>query len=149
MRTPAVLVIPLILNVSCSGLMAGVIWVVQLVHYPLFVHVAEADWREFHRQHTRRITWIVAPAMLGELLASIWLVVLQPGSVLAWVGLSLVLALFAVTALVQVPLHDRLSRGRDAVVIARLVRSNWLRTTLWSARFAVSISLLLRSAPLP
>ena len=137
----------LILNVACSGLMAGVIWVIQLVHYPLFVHVVEAEWREFHRQHTRRITWLVAPAMLGELLASAWLVTLLPTSALAWSGLALVVTVFAVTAFVQVPLHARLSRARDASTIARLVRSNWPRTALWSARFAVSIALFLRHAP--
>lgn len=141
--------IPLILNVVCSGVMSGVIWIVQLVHYPLFVHVAEADWVEFHHQHTRRITWIVAPAMLGELLASVWLVVLLRTSLLAWLGLGLVVALFAITAFVQVPLHDRLSRGRDIVVIARLVRTNWVRTAFWSTRMAVSIAMLLNHAPLP
>lgn len=141
--------IPLILNVLCSGLMAGVIWVIQLVHYPLFVHVADDEWREFHRQHTRRITRLVAPAMLGELLASSWLVLLLPTVPLAWVGLALVVALFAVTATVQVPLHARLAHARDPDAIARLVRSNWLRTALWSVRAVVTLALLLRDATLP
>jgi hypothetical protein len=44
---------------------------------------------------------------------------------------------WASTFLLQVPCHDRLSRGWDEGVHARLVQTNWIRTVLWTARLAV------------
>jgi hypothetical protein len=38
------------------------------------------------------------------------------------------------TAVLQVPQHEKLAKGFDLEAHGRLVRSNWLRTTVWSAR---------------
>ena len=46
----------------------------------------------------------------------------------------LLAAIWVTTALVQVPLHRRLSEGYDASSGRRLVTTNWLRTALWSGR---------------
>ena len=56
---------------------------------------------------------------------------------------GMVLAIIWVTtALVQVPLHRRLQDGYDRSVVAKLVKSNWLRTGLWTARGALVIAML-------
>ena len=47
-----------------TGVMIGVIWVVQLVHYPLFASVGANEFVAYHREHVRLITFIVGPAML-------------------------------------------------------------------------------------
>jgi hypothetical protein len=46
----------------------------------------------------------------------------------------LLAAVWITTALVQVPLHRRLSAGYDEPTGRRLVRTNWVRTALWSLR---------------
>lgn len=127
----------LIIHTAATLLMLGVILVVQLVHYPLFQYVRPGDYDAFQAAHMRRITWIVAPAMSIELGTAGWLAWAPPLGVpawAAWTGLGLVLFIWAVTGLVQVPLHTRLTNGFDAAAHRRLVATNWLRTGAWVLR---------------
>jgi hypothetical protein len=51
------------------------------------------------------------------------------------VGLVMVGLLWASTLGVQMPLHGRLAcEGHTPATVARLVRSNWPRTLVWTAR---------------
>ena len=136
----------LYLQALASGFMCGLIWFVQLVHYPLFgrlpAETAQAYWRE-----NRRITpRCVLPPMLVEGLTAVLLAVSPPTTIgrgPAVLGLGLVTAAWASTAAVQMPLHARLGRGSaDPDVVRRLVRSNWLRTGLWTARAALALWML-------
>jgi hypothetical protein len=91
----------------------------------------------------------VIPLMLVEgLTAGIVAAAPPPGIPrgLAIAGFVLVLLVWASTALVQMPLHGRLGReGHVPALVAALVRSNWPRTALWTAR-AVLAAWMLRSA---
>ena len=126
-------------------MMAGLIWFVQLVHYPLFLFVGASDFARYEREHTRRVTWVVAPLMGMEALTAIVLVILAAGitmHVAAIVGLLLVAAIWASTAFVQVPCHRKLSTGYDLSTAQRLVTTNWLRTLAWTARAGVAMLML-------
>lgn len=117
--------------------MTGLIWFVQLVHYPLMAKVGPDGFAEYQRLHERRTGWAVGPAMLVEAVAAVLLVIAGSDGFpagIAWVGLALVILLWLSTALIQVPCHRKLEHGFDAGVHRRLVVSNWLRTALWSAR---------------
>lgn len=116
-------------------LLTGLVWFVQLVHYPLMARVGQAAFVRYEQEHTRRTSWIVAPLMLLELGTAIWLS-WQPPYV-SWVwgfNLAGVLALWGSTFLIQVPLHNRLSSAFDADVHRRLVATNWVRTVIWTLR---------------
>jgi hypothetical protein len=126
-------------------LMTGLIWTVQVVHYPLFARVGEAAFRDYEREHMRRITWLVAPLMILEAGSAAVLVLVldapwQRG--LAIAGLALLLVIWASTAFLQVPCHTRLSRAFDSVTVRRLVGTNWIRTAAWSLRGILAIVLL-------
>ena len=118
-----------------SGMMAGIIWFVQAVHYPLF---GMADAPGYALDNQRRTSWVVLPPMLVEAVAAVWLVVQPPAAVgrgTAVAGLVMVAVLWLSTLAVQMPLHARLARdGHTPATVAALVRSNWLRTALWTAR---------------
>ncbi|NDC63119.1 MAG: hypothetical protein EBZ59_03845 [Planctomycetia bacterium] len=133
--TPAGLV--LVAQAVASGAMCGIIWFVQAVHYPLFARRA-ADDRAYALENQRRTGRVVIPFMLVEGLSAALLAWSPPPGVpraAAAVGLAMVAALWVSTAAVQMPLHARLaSDGHEADVVTRLVRSNWLRTLLWSLR---------------
>jgi hypothetical protein len=126
--------------------MVGLIWFVQIVHYPLFAAVPEPDRIAYARQHARRTTWVVAPVMSVEALASLWLAAQPPphlaGSWLPLAGAALTVVVWLSTALVQVPLHDRLGAGGGREVVEWLVRTNWLRTLAWTGRGAIAASML-------
>lgn len=127
----------LALNFICTVFMTGVIWMVQLVHYPSFLFVDIVNFKNFHAFHSNRISWIVAPVMLLELLTSYFLVYYDSRNILNWVGLVLIVLIFLLTAFVSVPQHNKLSLAHDEAVIHKLISSNWYRTALWSMRFAL------------
>jgi hypothetical protein len=121
-------------NAVLALLLSGLIWTVQLVHYPLFALVGQGEWPRFHRAHGWRVTLLVGWLMPLELVASLalaatgsprWFVVLQ---------LMLVVVIWLVTALAAVPLHRRLEQRHDPVAIAQLVGWNWIRTAAWTGR---------------
>lgn len=126
-----------------SGAMCGLIWFVQVVHYPLFGRVVGDGSKAYAAEHQRRTTLVVGPLMLVEIATAALIALSPPDGVpalLAWAGVAAVMALWLSTALVQVPLHARLGRdGHDATVIARLVGTNWARTVLWTARAVLSV----------
>ena len=48
-------------NLVLAAALAGLIWTIQLVHYPLFALVGAAEWPRYGDEHRRRITWLAAP----------------------------------------------------------------------------------------
>ena len=121
--------------------MTGLIWFVQVVHYPLFDRVGKADFPSYEQQHTRRTGWVVGGPMLLELglaTALAW----SPGGTMAWCGLALLGIIWLSTAVGQVPIHRRLGQGFDPVAHRRLVRGNWVRTIAWSLRGGLSVLML-------
>jgi hypothetical protein len=124
--------------------MVGLIWFVQLVHYPGFAQVGTDAFVSYTREHVRRTGWVVGPPMLAEAACAVLIIILAPASSLAWLGLALLIIIWLTTALVQVPVHRRLNETFDQTLVERLVRSNWIRTLAWSARGVVALLLLAR-----
>ena len=131
--------------------MFGAIWVVQVVHYPLFGEVGRAGWAAYEAGHQVRITRVVGPAMVAELVTAVLLVLYRPDAFPLWAvvaGALLVGVIWASTAFVQVPLHAALSGGAfDDGAHARLVATNWVRTAAWTARAALVLWLAARAMP--
>jgi hypothetical protein len=128
--------------------MAGVIWFVQVVHYPLFAAVGTHGFAAYERANCRRTTFVVLPAMLAELAAALWLWWSAPAEqalAAAW-GLGLLGVVWGSTFALQVPCHHRLEQGFDAATARRLVWSNGLRTAAWSARAGLAVWWLTQAA---
>jgi len=121
--------------------LTGLAWFVQVVHYPLFACVEPGSFAKYEREHTRRTTWIVAPLMIVEAVVASALLLLDAGPATA-LGALLLVGIWASTFFVQVPCHRVLERGWSASAHTRLVRSNWLRTALWTARSSIAVALL-------
>lgn len=143
----------LFLHAAATWAMVGLIWFVQIVHYPLFATVArlaqnapeDEDFSLYAERHQQLTTLVVAPLMLGEAFSSVALFyVLDDGPVdpLLWTGVGLLFAIWLSTAIIQVPLHGQLAHAYEAHAQRRLVRSNWLRTFAWSARGVIALLLM-------
>ena len=122
--------------------MFGLIWFVQLVHYPLFLRADPATFSAFETEHATRTGWIAAPLMCLELGSALCLLrgSLRPATISspeAMLGFALVLLLWGSTVFVQIPLHNQLDCGYSRVVIQRLLATNWVRTAAWSVRAAL------------
>ena len=126
----------LVVHTAVTWFLAGLIWTVQLVHYPLMASVGSAAFGAYERAHMRRIGWIVVPAMLLEAVTGLALFLPAAGvaPLPASIGAALLLVVWVSTALVQARCHERLAEGFDERVHRHLVRSNWVRTAAWTAR---------------
>lgn len=124
--------------------MTGLIWFVQIVHYPLMASVGAARFTDYETRHMRRTTWVVGPGMLVEAAAAVALLISPPAgaATLAWIGAALLAVIWLSTALLQAPRHRRLIAGFDERLIRSLVAGNWIRTAAWSARSAIALALL-------
>jgi len=132
-------------HAAATLFMTGLIWFVQLVHYPLFDRVGTAGFPAFQAEHMRRTTWVVGPPMLVEAVSAVLLWWSAPDRVPGWIhvaGLGLLVLIWGSTAFLQVPCHARLARGFDAETHRRLVRSNWIRVAGWTARTPMALWLL-------
>ena len=132
-----------ILNIFSSFALFGLIWFIQLVHYPFFMRIDGSGFASHMEFHKQRIFFIVMPLMLVEIVSSGILAFADNVTVTLnlW-GFIVVLAIWGVTFLVQVPLHGKLSNGFDPETVVRLVRSNWIRTSLWTIKSGISLFIL-------
>lgn len=137
-----------LIQLIATGFLTGLIWFVQVVHYPLLRHVGPDHVLEYEKKHIRRTTWVVAPTMLIEAGAAGWLTYsafhagVARGVLIHSVAMALLLGIWLSTAIVQVPCLRRLENGYDERVIDQLVMSNWLRTFLWTARLVLAVRML-------
>jgi uncharacterized membrane protein len=135
----------LLIHLVATIYMTGVIWFVQIVHYPLFALTGPDQFREYEQRHCELTTWVVGPPMLIEAVTAALLLWMRPDGVSAAVamfGAGLLLVIWLSTALLQVPCHERLSQGFDPDVQRRLVRTNWIRTVAWTARSGLALMLV-------
>jgi hypothetical protein len=127
----------LVLHFATTWFLVGLIWMVQVVHYPLFARVGSAEFAGYAAAHAHLITYVVGPLMLLELMTAIVLLAQWPPALpgwIGWLGLALVGVIWLTTMFVSVPLHARLATGFDAQAHALLVGTNWIRTLAWTAR---------------
>ncbi|MGF1572821.1 MAG: hypothetical protein ACFCU1_07095 [Sumerlaeia bacterium] len=117
--------------------MIGLIWFVQVVHYPLFAVVGESGYKAYQLEHMRLTTFVVMPVMLIELATAAALVFLAIDRI-PWMffvaNASLLGLIWLSTFFIQVPVHEQLVSGLNEQLVQKLVSGNWIRTVLWSAR---------------
>ena len=136
----------MVLHVAVTWALVGLIWTVHLVHYPLFASVG-TGFRAYHESHMQRITWIVGPLMLAELVTAFLLWSDPPSgtSARAWlVALLLLGVVWLETGLFAVPQHGRLEAGFDAATHRALMTGNLVRTLVWTARGVLVAWILVR-----
>ena len=134
----------LAINLFAASFMAGLLWFVQVVHYPLLADVPDDISANAAVRHQKLTGRVVGPVMAVEVVSAVALAVAPPGEQWqAWLLIALVLLLVAlgVTIFVSVPLHAKMAAGQTGPVTQRLVLSNWIRTTAWSGR-AILLTLL-------
>lgn len=135
----------LLIHAAATWFMVGIIWFVQIVHYPLFDHLAGDVAASYAYEHQRRTGWVVGPVMLIEMAAAVLLGLFRPPGVglpLAIAGLALIALVWASTFFVQIPIHTRLLEGYDAALQRRLVVTNWIRTAAWTVRGAIALEMI-------
>ena len=137
----------MIANALSAAVMTGLIWFVQVVHYPLLAVVPVEAARETAVQHQSRTSRVVMAPMAVEGVTSLWLMFDRPAVVewwLAWLGGTCVAVALASTVLLSVPRHGRMAAEPTATIGRELVVTNWPRTVAWTAHAAVCAVMLSR-----
>jgi hypothetical protein len=125
--------------------LVGMIWTVQIVHYPLFAQVGREGFAGYAAAHSTRITAVIAVPWAVQGTTVAWLLLdppvgLAPALLVAAGALALVPVV--VTVLVSVAAHRVLGAGFDAAAHRRLVTTNWLRTGAWTLGGGVAVAML-------
>lgn len=137
-----------IVHLLATGFMAGLIWTIHVVHYPLFALVPE-PYEPFQREHMRRISLLLAVPWTVEILAALGLfLAAETPEQRAWafVGGALIVLIVAVTGLFAAPAHGELLRHFDVNKHRHLMRADLWRTVLWSLRSGIAVVLIVLAA---
>jgi hypothetical protein len=134
----------LVIHAAITWALLGLIWTIQVVHYPLLENVGRREFVAYHGRHMSLITRVVGPLMLAELGSAGLLLYLGERSTIFAVSLGALGLAWASTAFGQIPLHQKLTHGYHPATIERLVRSNWWRTLAWTVRSLCLVILLIQ-----
>jgi hypothetical protein len=137
-----------IAHAVATWFLVGMIWTIQVVHYPLFAQVGADRFAAYEAAHSLRITTVIALPWAVQGLTTLGLLIAPPAGVdrwLVWTIAVLAALPVIVTITLSVPAHEVLGRGFDAAAHARLVSTNWLRTAAWSAHAGLAVVLLAQS----
>ena len=111
-------------HLAATLFMTGVIWFVQVVHYPLILLVPASCRIAYCKTHAKRTSFVVLPPMLVELGTAIAMCFFASGSIYWFVNLLLLILIWMSTFLIQVPLHNRLGKNTQDSLVERLVAIN-------------------------
>jgi hypothetical protein len=139
----------LVVHLVATAVMTGLIWFVQVVHYPLFARVGAEASVAYALEHQRRTSFVVGAPMAAEGVSALWILFAPPedlSRVWPFVGLVLLGVVLGSTVLLQVPQHAALAVAYDEGRVRRLVATNWIRTFGWSARCAIAAGLVVAAS---
>ena len=120
--------------------MIGLIWFVQVVHYPSFLKIPEANFRDFHSLHVYRTGLVVIPFMVAELITSVLLSIgTYPLTFIHQAGLIIVILIWLSTFAIQMKAHKKINNNVDTSELEKLVKTNWIRTALWSTKGLITL----------
>jgi hypothetical protein len=124
----------------------GQIWLVQIVVYPLFAKVGQAEYIGYHGFYSSRILFPVIIPGFASFLLPLALVFIRPVSVPLWLAVANALCGIVgllVTVALEIPRHSRLEQGgKDDRVIQELISYNWPRTLSISCSAVLSLAMV-------
>jgi hypothetical protein len=135
----------LVANLAATLVMVGVIWFVQIVHYPLLAVVPIESASTVALQHQRRTAFVVGLPMAVEGVTTLLLLGATPDEVswwLPWASALLLAVALGCTVLLSVPRHAQMADNPSPDTGRGLVLTNWPRTIAWSLRAALGIVMI-------
>lgn len=136
-------IINLLAHLAITISLTGIIWFVQLIHYPVMEHLSEKS--SFARLHISRTMPLAVSMMVIELATGIVLLWLRPVSVPIWMpvtGLLLMAMFWAITWQGCVPGHFCVRRSGTNEAYAQLMIANGWRSVLMTCRSMLLLSML-------
>ena len=123
----------LMIHLISTSLMVGIIWVIQVVHYPSFHFIGNSRYISFQKFHMERISYIVIPVMLVESISG-FLLIYDELNLILLISMVLLLSIWMLTVFFFASVHQKLVGGYQVGMVAKLVKINWVRTLFWTLR---------------
>lgn len=126
------------IHIVSTSLMVGVIWIMQLVHYPSFNFINVEEYKSFQEFHMKRISLIVIPFMIIELTSGVLIFwIYQTDNIFFNISLFCLFFIWFLTAILFSKMHQKLTWGYQISIVTKLVNLNWLRTISWTLRLGL------------
>lgn len=135
----------LVIHLTATLFMVGLIWTIHYVHYPLFANVGQSTYASFQAAHVERIgkllfvPWLTEGITLIGVLALAFLgghKALRVPSVINGVAMSVVLV---ISGFWSAPTHAKLADGFDNSLHDQLMTVNLIRTLAWTVCGACAV----------
>ncbi len=130
----------LFLLIIINSILVGVILMTQILSYPLLLKLGISNFYNYYNSYTKRISFIVIPLMIFEVLLSIILNIILNNFYL-FASNILLIVVWGSTFFIQVPIHNKLSSNHSYVLINKLIYTNWIRTIAWICKLIIVIKL--------
>ena len=121
------------IHLISTAIIVGIIWVIQVVHYPSFYFIERDEYVSFQKFHMDKISYIVVPVMLIESISGFILIYNELNTVLL-ISMILLFFIWVLTGIFFVPIHQKLTSGYQEELVEKLVKINWFRTIFWTLR---------------
>ncbi|MBW1296620.1 hypothetical protein GBO31_13985 [Aquimarina litoralis] len=111
------------------------IWMVQLIIYPSFKYYDRNNLTKWYTVYASRISMVVIPLMVGQLIISSFKAITF-FNLFNCLHILLVALVWLSTFLQFVPMHHQIANNNiNDKFIIKLIKTNWLRTFLWTIVF--------------
>ena len=143
MKKSWIIILFFILSFYCFG--AGMMDSFAMYHSWLFV--GENEFSEMHQAVGKRIILIVVLPMLVLTALCVLLLWHRPSavskrSVIA--ALLTLLAGWASSAFIQIPMQVELDKGKNAALLEQLIHSDWIRVVAWLIYITIVLFMIIR-----
>ena len=131
-----------LIHLIATAMMVSIIWLVQILHYPTFLYIDNERYTEFQNFHMKNISFLIIPLMLLEFLTGFFLLFFVNEIDFYFnISFSLLVLIWLITVLFFTRYHSALSNKYERNIILKLIRLNWIRTFLWTARLGLLLKL--------
>lgn len=131
----------LLLHTFTTLFMCGLCWFVQIVHYPLFKEVPLKNFPEYQKKNYAT-GLVTVPIMTVELITGFWFLYTDYRA-LFLLNIILLGVIWGSTFFLQIPIHLRLAKNPTHYLMTQLIRTNWIRTLIWTVRSSILAYLLI------
>ncbi len=137
-----------LVQVFCTFAMTGIIWFVQIVHYPLMRKVGKGRFSRYAQMHLVLTAFVVGPLMILEAAAVVFSVLYSTPWITdesAMLGAILLLVIWIATFALHLPQHRKLMQEFEARAYRRMLFGNWVRCYAWSFRSILLVFSMLQA----
>ena len=128
----------LISNLVVNSVLLGIIMMTQFVNYPLMKSYDESFYT-IHQNYMKSMSYLAGPMMVLEFLIISFLFLLNFGNRVTTAMFLVTCLIWISTFLIQVPIHQKLTKKKEKKLIQQLINTNWIRTILWSVKLVLCL----------